>query len=172
MRPRLVTMALCALWLLSATAHADDEKKALAHFQKGKELFGKKQYEKAIVEYQAAYDLLPKPKLLYNIARAYDAKGDKRMAVEYYDRYLAQESTGQIAQEATQFRAAAAKIVEAEDARRGGEDDDGDGILNADDKCVAEPEDVDDFDDGDGCPDADNDKDGILDAQDMCSKEA
>jgi hypothetical protein len=47
-------------------------------------------------------------------------------------------------------------------------DTDGDGVLNAVDKCPSEPEDKDGFEDEDGCPDPDNDKDGILDAVDKC----
>ncbi len=45
---------------------------------------------------------------------------------------------------------------------------DGDGIANAADACPRTPEDLDDFEDGDGCPDPDNDHDGILDVGDSC----
>ena len=47
-------------------------------------------------------------------------------------------------------------------------DTDKDGIPDDLDKCPAEPEDKDGFEDSDGCPDPDNDKDGIPDAQDKC----
>ena len=47
-------------------------------------------------------------------------------------------------------------------------DADGDGIRDSVDKCPNEPEDLDLFDDTDGCPDLDNDKDGIADAVDKC----
>jgi outer membrane protein OmpA-like peptidoglycan-associated protein len=47
-------------------------------------------------------------------------------------------------------------------------DRDGDGLLDADDKCPGAPEDHDDFKDADGCPDPDNDKDGIVDRHDEC----
>ncbi len=50
-------------------------------------------------------------------------------------------------------------------------DRDGDGILDADDACPEEPEDVDTFEDADGCPDPDNDEDGILDSTDECPLE-
>lgn len=43
-------------------------------------------------------------------------------------------------------------------------DQDHDGIADADDKCVDVPEDHDQYEDEDGCPDRDNDNDGILDA--------
>jgi len=45
-------------------------------------------------------------------------------------------------------------------------DRDGDGLLDPDDECPRDPEDFDDFEDLDGCPEADNDRDGILDVDD------
>ncbi len=50
-------------------------------------------------------------------------------------------------------------------------DRDGDGILDPDDGCPDEPEDIDQFEDQDGCPDVDNDRDGILDPDDGCPLE-
>jgi outer membrane protein OmpA-like peptidoglycan-associated protein len=51
-------------------------------------------------------------------------------------------------------------------------DRDGDGILDSDDVCADQPEDFDQFEDTDGCPDHDNDADGILDGDDACPNEA
>ncbi|NOY90576.1 MAG: OmpA family protein, partial [Deltaproteobacteria bacterium] len=51
-------------------------------------------------------------------------------------------------------------------------DTDGDGILDTEDACPAQPEDPDGFQDEDGCPDPDNDQDTILDADDQCPLEA
>jgi outer membrane protein OmpA-like peptidoglycan-associated protein len=50
-------------------------------------------------------------------------------------------------------------------------DRDGDGIPDDVDKCPDEPEDFDDFEDEDGCPDPDNDHDGIPDVVDKCPNE-
>lgn len=47
-------------------------------------------------------------------------------------------------------------------------DRDGDGIPDEVDQCPDVAEDLDGFEDIDGCPDFDNDKDGIYDAQDQC----
>jgi outer membrane protein OmpA-like peptidoglycan-associated protein len=47
-------------------------------------------------------------------------------------------------------------------------DSDGDGIADAKDKCPKAKEDLDEFEDEDGCPDVDDDKDGILDLKDKC----
>ena len=51
-------------------------------------------------------------------------------------------------------------------------DTDGDGITDDKDKCPNEAEDMDQFEDEDGCPDADNDKDGIPDTSDKCPNKA
>jgi outer membrane protein OmpA-like peptidoglycan-associated protein len=45
---------------------------------------------------------------------------------------------------------------------------DNDGIPDSVDKCPQVPEDMDGFEDSDGCPDFDNDKDGIADSVDGC----
>ena len=47
-------------------------------------------------------------------------------------------------------------------------DADGDGYKDDVDECPDDPEDFDDFQDADGCPDPDNDHDGILDIDDEC----
>src|SRR5450432_4195498 len=47
-------------------------------------------------------------------------------------------------------------------------DRDGDGYKDDVDQCPDDPEDFDDFEDADGCPDPDNDKDGIPDVGDKC----
>lgn len=54
------------------------------------------------------------------------------------------------------------------DERQGYRDSDGDGVLDKDDECPTEAEDVDGYRDGDGCAEPDNDRDGILDADDEC----
>lgn len=51
------------------------------------------------------------------------------------------------------------------------QDQDLDGILDEDDACPTVPEDLDGFEDGDGCPDPDNDGDGIPDGDDGCPDE-
>jgi outer membrane protein OmpA-like peptidoglycan-associated protein len=51
-------------------------------------------------------------------------------------------------------------------------DTDGDGIRNVEDQCPNEAEDIDLFEDKDGCPDFDNDADGIADLADQCDDEA
>lgn len=54
----------------------------------------------------------------------------------------------------------------------GPRDSDKDGIVDDVDSCIDQPEDWDEFEDEDGCPEADNDLDGVLDADDDCPNEA
>ena len=51
------------------------------------------------------------------------------------------------------------------------DDPDKDGIRGAADACPNEPEDMDGFQDDDGCPEPDNDADGVPDANDSCPNE-
>lgn len=51
-------------------------------------------------------------------------------------------------------------------------DRDGDGIPDSEDRCPVSPEDRDQFEDEDGCPELDNDDDGIVDVADLCPLEA
>jgi outer membrane protein OmpA-like peptidoglycan-associated protein len=48
------------------------------------------------------------------------------------------------------------------------EDRDSDGIADDRDECPDEPEDADQFEDENGCPDPDNDRDGVNDPEDQC----
>jgi tetratricopeptide (TPR) repeat protein len=45
-------------------------------------------YEDGISELQKAYEILPHPNVLYNIARAYAESGDLENAVTNYRKYL------------------------------------------------------------------------------------
>ena len=50
-------------------------------------------------------------------------------------------------------------------------DQDADGILDESDACPLEAEDMDSYEDEDGCPDLDNDQDGIPDERDQCPRQ-
>ncbi|MCB9507817.1 MAG: hypothetical protein H6700_09885 [Myxococcales bacterium] len=56
-------------------------------------------------------------------------------------------------------------------ARTTNTDRDGDGLANGVDECPDQAEDMDGFEDTDGCPDPDNDGDGVLDRPDRCDTE-
>ncbi len=50
-------------------------------------------------------------------------------------------------------------------------DTDDDGVIDGLDACPGQPEDMDGYDDLDGCPELDNDEDGFADAEDRCPTE-
>jgi len=52
------------------------------------------------------------------------------------------------------------------------DDNDKDGVVDAEDSCPTDPEDLDEFEDEDGCPETDNDGDGLADAEDQCPNDA
>ena len=51
-------------------------------------------------------------------------------------------------------------------------DGDFDGLIDEHDKCPLEPEDIDQFQDDDGCPEPDNDGDKVIDGIDRCPNDA
>jgi outer membrane protein OmpA-like peptidoglycan-associated protein len=51
-------------------------------------------------------------------------------------------------------------------------DTDKDGLSDNVDQCITDPEDVDGWEDGNGCPDPDNDGDTVLDGTDRCPNDA
>lgn len=70
-----------------------------------------------------------------------------------------------------EFHVGAGRRASADSPRVGqapAPDRDGDGIPDALDACPDRPEDVDGFEDSDGCPDIDNDLDRVLDIVDKC----
>ena len=81
---------LCLLCMLvgSRPAHADDFK---TRYDLALALYQAQRFDDSIPEFKAAYDLIPKPGLLFNIAQAYRKAGHPREAIEYYDRYLSAE---------------------------------------------------------------------------------
>ena len=81
-------LVLGALALTSAGALADERTEARTHFKKGMAEIADGRYDSGIEELKKAYDILPHPNVLYNIARAYVDQGDLENAVAYYKKYL------------------------------------------------------------------------------------
>ena len=87
-RPWLAAAIACAFALTSTQAFADARSEARTHFKKGMESISNGKYEDGIAELQKAYEILPHPNVLYNIARAYAESGDLENAVANYKKYL------------------------------------------------------------------------------------
>lgn len=81
-------LALGIIVLSSRGARADERTEARAHFKKGMAAIAEGHYDVGIEELKSAYDILPHPNVLYNIARAYVDTGDLEDAIAYYRKYL------------------------------------------------------------------------------------
>jgi tetratricopeptide (TPR) repeat protein len=120
---RLVVIASTSLVLFSVAvpAHAQPaepvetpEATARRHFDQGEAYFKAAAFDLAAAEYQAAYDAVPEPVLLFNAGLAWENHGDAAKAVAYYDRYLASAPDGIKAIEARARRDALARRLEDE----------------------------------------------------------
>ena len=80
-------------------------KKAQQHYQKAKAFQEAGRYAEAIAEYEKAHDAVPDPAFLYNVARCLHLSGEREPAIEKYEEYLGEKSTGEIAEEAKSFAA-------------------------------------------------------------------
>ena len=81
-------MALGAILFSASGALADARTEAKSHFKKGMTAIADGKYEEGISELQRAFEILPHPNVLYNIARAYAESGDLEGAVATYRKYL------------------------------------------------------------------------------------
>lgn len=117
--------ALGASLLSSGSALADERTEARAHFKKGMANVADGRYEAGIEELKKAYDILPHPNVLFNIARAYVDMGDLENAVAFYKRYLEgnPKDRDEVAQIVASLEARArkqqAQLLEAQQAQGG-----------------------------------------------------
>jgi tetratricopeptide (TPR) repeat protein len=112
---RSILAAVAIVALLAAPAGAGPGRAsrraiAIKHFDQGQAFFLARAYDKAAAEYQKAYDLVPKPGLLFNIGLCRENLGDRSGAIEMYRSYLAVDPHGPKSAEA---RARLAAIEEA-----------------------------------------------------------
>jgi hypothetical protein len=63
---------------------------ANARAQLGKDLYASGEYAEALVEYQKAYKLFPKPSYLFNMGMCFQKLGRLGQALEHFKRYLAE----------------------------------------------------------------------------------
>lgn len=111
---------------------------------------------------------LAKAQMQYRFATGEIRDGDLGRAVGHLEEGLAAADRARQAGMACGVRGP----VVAEPARDPIIDEDGDGVLEPDDRCAYRLEDFDGFQDTDGCPEPDNDADGVLDNVDPCPVDA
>jgi tetratricopeptide (TPR) repeat protein len=89
-----IAMMALALAALPAVAHAQTaptaEQRAAAkqHYQNGARKFDVGKYDDAAAEWEAAYELVGDPSILYNIAQALRAGGKNERALRFFKNYL------------------------------------------------------------------------------------
>ena len=110
----LATMLLTTL-LVTSVARADVRTEARQHFRRGMALIADGHLDDGIAELREAYDILPHPNALYNIARAYADASRYTEAIDYYQQYL--ESDPADREEVTQFLNALQQRVAAREGR-------------------------------------------------------
>ena len=89
-RLRRLTVPL-ALWLCAGHAwgQVDDPLgRARTHFEAGRALYQLGNYNEALREFGAGYELAPRPQFLLNLGQCYRKLNDLDKAREYYQRYL------------------------------------------------------------------------------------
>ena len=105
LRSMLFALALACPLVAHAqpkTPSAADNQAAVQHWEKARRAYSFGNYDIAIAEYQAAFDLTGAPEYIFNIAQTQRAKGDKPAAVASYRRYLELDPAGDGAASARQ----------------------------------------------------------------------
>jgi len=128
MRSSAILLALC----LAAPAAAEQKprpgtteavRQAKSHFKQGEAFIKQSLWDDAIREFESAYELMPLPDLMFNIAQAYRQKGDpaaRDHALDIYVKFVDVQPEGQAADEARTHIAYLMKDREArvEEAKR------------------------------------------------------
>ncbi len=70
------------------TATPTNQEIARDHYRAGAQFYDLGEFDRAVVEFKAAYEIVPSAVLLYNIAQAYRMSGDKADALQFYKLYL------------------------------------------------------------------------------------
>lgn len=119
MTARAIAAALAAVAVLvlhvelaRAQVSAASRAQAAEHTRQGQAYFGRGDYDRAIAEYQAAFDLSLEPSLIFNVALCYDRTNRPEQALAAFQRYLELAPGGSVADEARNDVARLVPVVE------------------------------------------------------------
>jgi tetratricopeptide (TPR) repeat protein len=114
--------ALAVIAVVAAPAGAEPDTapraQAAAHVRQGQAYFQRSDFDRALTEYQAAFDLSAEPSLIFNIALCHDRAQRPEAALAAFRRYLALAPNGSVADEARSDVARLVPIVERIEADR------------------------------------------------------
>lgn len=68
----------------------EDRERAITLFGWGQEYYQAKEYERALISYEAAYELSRAPSLIFNMAQCYRLLGRQQEALSFYRAFLAE----------------------------------------------------------------------------------
>ena len=103
-RRSLTTLLLLSLLVLLPTAvRAQEAESFKARYEKAVALYTSGQYDRAITEFQAVYELKQAPILLFNIAQAQRKAKQYKNAVDTYTRFLATNPKEELRVEAAKY---------------------------------------------------------------------
>jgi len=109
----VAAVAVVSLFAAPARAQVNPNRaQAAAHTRQGQAYFGRGDYDRAIAEYQAAFDLSLEPSMIFNIALCYDRTNRPEQALAAFQRYLELAPGGSVADEARNDVARLVPIVE------------------------------------------------------------
>jgi len=127
MKVARLTVMVLAGWLALAVSANDaraqqpapskaDIEAAKKHYSRARDYQDAGKYDEAATEYLAAYELYPDAEFLFNVGEVYRLKGNKRRAVEYFEKYLALDPNGRGSADARASVATLKKAIAAEEA--------------------------------------------------------
>jgi hypothetical protein len=91
-----VLVPLMVVLLIGGPAAAQTDSaaaEARRHFEEGSKAFSLGEFQRAVTEYKAGFNLKPDPVFLYNIAQAYRLAGDLANSLFFYRSYLRNDPT-------------------------------------------------------------------------------
>lgn len=101
MSPRTFAIIMVGLLAVAGPSIAqppsaeDARNQAREHFERAVRAQNFGNYDDAVREYQAAFELTHDPVYLFNIGQTYRAKGDRRTALEFYKKYIEADPNGE-----------------------------------------------------------------------------
>ncbi len=164
---RLFFVAIVVLGLGAPKAWADsDTKRASKHVvdgdrlkkqaeaaqNKGRDKMAKRLFAAAAFEYVSAYDLVPHPLMLYNLAQVARLTGDKTRAYRLYKKFLKEQPTGEAANFARSYVRILKRTVELE----GEVEEEGEGENEEGEADGSEEESEEESEEGEVDPETDN----------------
>lgn len=96
----LAAQVVVATPLAHAQGSADVETRARTYFENGRRLSAEGRYAEALAEFSGGYELSRRPLFLFNMGECARAMGETARAREYYERYLREDPSGDLAAQA------------------------------------------------------------------------